>query len=179
MIERHPGNSGFTLIELLITVTVLAIFLVLAVPSFVDMVDKNRLVGATENLVSELRFAQMESIKRNKKIVVAFKSWNSGSNWCYGLKEDTACDCQSTPAGCTIDGAQKVTSNANYSGIKMTNPSSSSSYTFNPVRGTLAAGNIEFTSAKGKVTRAVTFNVGRIRPCSPAGTGNIQSFPTC
>lgn len=179
MIERQPWNYGFTLIELLVTITVLAIFLALAVPSFIDMVDKNRLVGATENLLSELRFAQMESVKRNKKIVVAFKSWNSGANWCYGLKEDSACDCQNTPAGCTIDGAQKVTSNVNYSGVKMMDLPGSGSVTFNPVRGTLAAADIELESARGKEVEIDISISGRIRPCSPSGSGNIATYPVC
>jgi len=71
-------GSGFTLIELLVTISVVAILLAIAVPSFQTFILNNRLATATNELVSALAIARSEAVKRATRVTVC-KSANAGA----------------------------------------------------------------------------------------------------
>ena len=60
---RHA--RGFTLVELMVTLGVIAILTVIAVPNFNNMINSNRLTAASNEIVGALNTARMEAIKRN------------------------------------------------------------------------------------------------------------------
>lgn len=64
------SSNGFTLIELLVTVAVAAIVLVVAVPSFADLIKNNRLTAATNDLIASLSLARSEAVKRELRVTV-------------------------------------------------------------------------------------------------------------
>lgn len=57
-------TSGFTLVELLVTLSLLAILAALAVPSFRSVLARRAVLAAAEAMVSDLRYARSEAIKR-------------------------------------------------------------------------------------------------------------------
>ncbi|WP_130620155.1 GspH/FimT family pseudopilin [Dyella amyloliquefaciens] len=59
---------GFTMVELMITLAVAAILTMIAVPSFSNMINANRLTTATNAMVGALNSARMEAIKRNGSV---------------------------------------------------------------------------------------------------------------
>ena len=63
-------EPGFTLIELMVSIAVLAIIVVLAVPSFRGLINGARLAGAVDEGAALLQTARAESIRRNRVIVV-------------------------------------------------------------------------------------------------------------
>ena len=74
--------SGFTLVELMITIGVLVVLTTLAVPSFVDLLDRNRLRGAGDALISLISNARIEAIKNDLDVSVAMAG--GGTAWCVG-----------------------------------------------------------------------------------------------
>jgi type IV fimbrial biogenesis protein FimT len=56
---------GFTLIELMVTVAVIAILAVVAIPNLRDLVHNNRLRAASNELVASLQAARMEAVRLN------------------------------------------------------------------------------------------------------------------
>lgn len=103
-------SFGFTLIELLVTLAVLAIGLAIAVPSFKDMIAKNRITGVADTLVADMQLARQEAIKRGQTVNISFK-WQkvegnaqTTDSWCYGFGNgETTCHCEQTPAtGCVV-----------------------------------------------------------------------------
>ena len=94
---RRPADSGsklglsagFTLIELLITITVAAVIMGIAVPSFVDFVVKNRLKTQASELRLTLASARVEAIRRGMRVVVC--PWN-GIDTLAGAKCTTAAE---------------------------------------------------------------------------------------
>lgn len=59
---------GFTLVELMIVITVMAILLALAIPSFRDATLGSKLSGYANNFVASTNLARGEAIKRNAEI---------------------------------------------------------------------------------------------------------------
>lgn len=94
LLENHKQHadftsSGFTLIELLITLAIFSIILSFAVPSMSSFSDKRHVVGAAEDLYSNLRLAKMESLARSTFIFVRFNS--SNTTWTYGISQNPNC----------------------------------------------------------------------------------------
>jgi len=82
-------EQGFTLIELMVTISVLAILLGLAVPSYRSFVTSNRLTAQANELVGDLSLARNEaaSRSRNVRVCIAASSTScagSGSDWAAG-----------------------------------------------------------------------------------------------
>jgi type IV fimbrial biogenesis protein FimT len=61
---------GFTLIELIVGLALVLILLTLAVPSFKDLIQSNRLMTAVDDLLSALQLARSEAIKRGIRITL-------------------------------------------------------------------------------------------------------------
>jgi prepilin-type N-terminal cleavage/methylation domain-containing protein len=66
------NNCGFTLIELVITISLLAVLIGIAVPSFNEMMVRHELGGASREVLAMMRSARMIAIKENTSVVVSF-----------------------------------------------------------------------------------------------------------
>jgi len=72
---------GFTLIELMVTVTLLGVLLGVAIPSFRDFMDTQRVKSAAFDMAAALLLARSEAIKRNADVTVAPVT---GTDWGTG-----------------------------------------------------------------------------------------------
>lgn len=79
------GLKGFTLVELLVSLVVGAILLTVAVPSFKEMMVRNRMATEYNNIVSGLNFARSEAIKRRSEIVFDV---TGASPWSFQVVSD-------------------------------------------------------------------------------------------
>jgi type IV fimbrial biogenesis protein FimT len=66
-VRRNSG--GFTLIELMVTLTLLALLLLLAVPSFTEWVRNNQIRATAESLQNGLRAAKGKATNLNRQVV--------------------------------------------------------------------------------------------------------------
>ena len=64
------AQSGFTLIELMVTISIMAILLMIAVPSFQNATLGSKLSSFANNLVSSAHLARSEAIKRNADVTL-------------------------------------------------------------------------------------------------------------
>lgn len=67
-------NFGFTLIELMVTVAILAILAVIAIPNLQDFLVRTQRQQVTSEIVSGLALARSEAIKRATPVTLAGKA---------------------------------------------------------------------------------------------------------
>ena len=80
-------GRGFTLLELMVAIAVLAILATVGVPSFRELIQNNRVVTQTNELVSALNFARTEAIKRGRNVRVDVTQADPG--WSAEVAVDT------------------------------------------------------------------------------------------
>jgi type IV fimbrial biogenesis protein FimT len=86
--------AGFTLIELMVTLSVLAILLAVAVPSFMSSMETNRISSYLQEASGAVRYTRSEAIKRNQSVTMCASSdqstctgnWNQG--WIIFVDQD-------------------------------------------------------------------------------------------
>jgi len=104
MKEFEDKLHGYTLIELIITIAVLSILVVLALPSFGTLLERNVITTDANNFAADLSYARSEAIKRNATVQINAKtgSWANG----YIIKEFGAADSDAvrniTPSSRTV-----------------------------------------------------------------------------
>lgn len=59
---------GFTIVELMTALAVAAVLMMIAVPSFSNMINSNRLTTAANAMIGALNSARMEAVKRNGSV---------------------------------------------------------------------------------------------------------------
>jgi len=65
-----PSNNGFTLIELLISISIIAITLNLAIPSFAEIMDRSKVSANIQRLTQTLQSSRLKAISTNNKVTV-------------------------------------------------------------------------------------------------------------
>ena len=167
-------GRGFTLTELMITVAIVGIVASLAVPSFQDMIERNRLKEAVESLKSDLMFARTEAIKRSQDIIINRVTGNNGA-WFYGMNT-IACDAaEGTSTELDYCSIKRIMGTA-YSQTNLISQSGNTTFTFR--RGTANAGNTCFSTTNYKL-RVKVSNTGRITVCTNTGSAAVIGYESC
>jgi type IV fimbrial biogenesis protein FimT len=172
-------ERGFTLIEIGITLAIVAILAMVAVPSYRSSVDKTRLKAAVDALHADLQNAKTLTSQSKSTVVVAFAT---GAAWCYGITSTkTTCSCAQTDSAqadfCEVravraaDVKGATLSAASFGGNAFTS--------FESVRGSATAGSATFQSTLGKQATVSVSALGRVGICSPAGATNVDAYPAC
>lgn len=100
--QRFLRSRGMTLLELLVTLSVSAILITVAAPSFQDMVRRTRVASETNEVLVALTLARSEALKRGARVSVcasadpeaATPSCSDSTDWSSGwiVFVDTATD---------------------------------------------------------------------------------------
>lgn len=95
-LSRKEQDQGFTLVELLITLSIVIILALVAIPTFRDIYIRYQLSNMALRLQNALQYARSEAIKNNTTVYAVFQP---GTNWCYGFNAGASCSCNSTNCG--------------------------------------------------------------------------------
>jgi type IV fimbrial biogenesis protein FimT len=203
---RTNIHSGFTLVELMIALVLLVILVAMAAPSFVDTVDRRRVINATQALTAQIQQARSLAVTRNREVSLVIQR-TSGSDWCFGLTDEGACDCTVTVAGhanaCLVEipdpdplvnpGPTLIrANNSTFPGVEMgAVPLTDDRFTltFEPTRGLRSDGGAQqiaadadahtFRSPRGLETRVNVNLIGRVWTCSPSGATLLGGIAPC
>lgn len=94
---KRKTSPGVTLIELLVAITVLAIIVTAAVPSFQDFIRNNRVTSQSNELSSIVSFARSEAATREQGTrIVRPPSADCANAWCIQVVDQTC------PATCIL-----------------------------------------------------------------------------
>lgn len=80
---RPQADAGFSLIELMVTVTLMSLLMALTMPSMSAWIRNGKVRAVGESFQTGLRFAQAESLRRNRQVVFSLTNSSapqSGSN---------------------------------------------------------------------------------------------------
>lgn len=120
MLKRAQHALGFTLIELMITIALLALLMLVAVPAFGTWISDAKVRNVAEGLQTALRQAQATAIARNRTTVFALTSASpalnatpagNASNWYAQILPLSGSDESSTTATNYVQGSNVATQN--------------------------------------------------------------------
>ena len=89
---------GLTLIELMVVLGLSAVLVALTAPSFGQMLARQRLKAAAENLALDLAELRFAAAQRGSTLHLNVAP---GTDWCYALAVAEGCDCH-VPQGCQL-----------------------------------------------------------------------------
>ncbi|MBE0434861.1 MAG: GspH/FimT family pseudopilin [Methylomicrobium sp.] len=169
---NNQTNQGFTLLEAMITIAIAAIILVLAVPSYRDVLERNRVREAVESLSSDIKLARTEAIKRSADVTLSVDN----TEWCYGIGVGAAADaCDCTAAVGDADFCNiKIVNGAQFQDIAF----NGNNVTFEFRRGTPSAVSSSTLSSANYGAQVDVNPVGLVTICS-SGARSLIHYPDC
>ena len=118
LITSFHSQRGVTLIELAITLTIVAIALVLGLPSFTTWMNNQRIKNAAQTIQEGMQLARMEAVRRNTKVFVTIgtdASWRVGCSTVSG----TVCPATISTRNVTQSGSNAQITATNLTGDKI------------------------------------------------------------
>lgn len=88
-LSRLSTNRGFTLIELMITLAIFVILITVAVPSFREFVQAQRVKTASFDLFAAITYARSEALKRNGDVTLSAASGGWANGWTVSAGSST------------------------------------------------------------------------------------------
>jgi len=76
------AERGFTLIELMVVVAVLAIIATVAVPSFQQIIENNRLATEANRIFSAMSYARSEAVRVGDEASMTAETGGFSNGWC-------------------------------------------------------------------------------------------------
>jgi len=192
-INRAAGAAGFTLIELLVTISILAILLSIAVPSFIAFQKNSELTSAANSLVSALNAARSEAMKRNLSAMVVpldagrtdwSKGWivfvDTNQDGLYTAGTDQVVFTRDAlPSYIVVTGTNSAALSPSYimyngSGFLRTTAGASPSNTTLSI----ARNDVSGSAAYAQIRRLKVALTGRIRVCTPTSGTDVGCSAT-
>lgn len=171
------GQMGFTMIEMMLVVVIAGVLLAIAAPSFRDMLERRRLEGQANELVTDLAYAKSEAVARNRNVVLI----TGGGGTCYTIAAWTVPASRAGSCDCTAAAGARCTAGANnpleIKTVTLVNSAtvSNATFDFEPVRGALqpvapATASVAASAVVALGSRNYTVEVtalGRVTPIRP------------
>jgi type IV fimbrial biogenesis protein FimT len=172
-------QRGITLLECSVCLCILCILVGSAVPSFTDMMERQRLHGQSATLLGDLQHMRSEAIMRNRDMRMSFHASAAGS--CYVVHAGPAAACSCDGAGqAQCNPAQAALINARHwqAGESRQVAANVTSILFDPRSGLAApGGTVRLTDRAGREIRHIVNLRGRVRTCSAQGL--LPGHPAC
>jgi len=184
--HNKTKNTGFTLVELMVTISILAIMLSIAVPSFSKMIKNNNIYAGTNELVSALILTRSEALKRSNDVTLCTSDDQTtcagsseldyGKGWVIFLdcNKDGAID--AAGVDCDNDGVfdesdQIIKVHGPVNGLNVANSKTNNkqfiTYTFAGRVGQAFTLSVTPHHETGTVRQVGVSRTGRIRTCDP------------
>lgn len=159
---------GLNLIELMIIAIIVTILAAIAVPNFIQFMQRYRLVSTVQSIYYNLQYARSEALKRATTVYISFQT---GSSWCYGINTGSTCTC-TTPSGCNL--GTYTTPSSQLTSLSL---SGFTNFSFDSSRGTASStGTITLTVVGGTSSMGIDVgSLGNLQMCS----NNISGYPAC
>lgn len=167
-------STGFTLLELVVTLAVMAVLGLLALPPLGQRVDRARLAGAAELLSADIADARFEAARMGRPLHVQARD---GTDWCWSVATAPGCSC-AVPQACQL----KTVQAPDHPGVRLLEP-----FTLQLHPG----GEADTQPARlegrhGERLRVALTPLGRTRICSESSGNEASSngpaagrYPTC
>jgi type IV fimbrial biogenesis protein FimT len=176
-------NRGFTIVEVMMSLVLISIGTTLAIPSYVDMVEKRRLTNSAEQLASFINSAQSISTRTNQVVTVSYERAHH-YEWCIGASLSVAdCDCNDATSVtyCEIDAQPFVLDESLSNGSELVHSIQGGSYSFDPVRG-LSSGSLTMelhSDSRDFRLNLMVNNTGRVILCSENANDAVPGYDVC
>lgn len=181
LLMTRTAQRGFNLIEIMISLSVLAILISLAAPSFGEWLQSQKIRAATESILNGMQVARGEAIRRNLAVQLMIEPPTSAWTVCEATVQP--CD-ETTPAANVIQtrAHEEGTSNT----VVATTPPAAIAVTFSPLGSVVAnfdgsqqltqvdvssaVGNCVAAGGSMRCLRVVVTGGGNVRMCDPTPT---------
>lgn len=167
--------KGITLIEVLVTLSIVAILTIIAVPSYFNYLNQSHVVEASNQQYQMLQGARSKAVMLQSPVNIVFVQ---GASWCYGMTSSNTCNCN-IPGVCNLGQASYL----DYDAVSLS--------AFDPVTNATMTSSFSVVveEDRGEVTPAVTLvfsagsysvhvilnNLGQVSICSD----NLAGYESC